>query len=332
MSIPRELLSPNKRDTPLIGLGQDEYLERHDPSNIIEVDGTYFLWYTEHPPEDGFIGTYVQLATSTDGLHWTVEGTALRAGNPGHWDSKGALTTYVVPWGGSYTMFYTGADGEWDELCCDDANVVRRDGRWWLYYKGRRIGSRPSESQIGVAIADELTGPYRKHPENPLFRGHALSAWVHRSGVAAVEGGVGRPEDRCVLWSEDGIHFVTAGPFNNQSTGFYCPESFGEGTNPNGVTWGVDTDARNRPRYLVRFDCDLKPSDGYANHSRETNRKGRNGSRGDGRRRAAACKQAHFAASGGFDFVTDVSSLVVRSCPSTGEQTKVAYNPVASRV
>lgn len=288
--IPPELRNATRKTVPIEGIGQDKVLERHDPSNIIRYNGNYYLWYTEHPPKSGFIGTYVQLATSRDGYRWTVRGTALDKGGPGDPDQKGALTVYVVPHRGHFYMFYTRVgpdfvssqtsqrgigyavadtpdgpwakqketilwpgDNTWDDLCCDDANILYRDGKWWLYYKGRTRGDGPGNSRIGVAISDKLTGPYKKHPANPLFKGHAFAAWVHRKGVAAIGG----ENNHVVLWSTDGIHFEVAGEFDNKSVGFNCPENFGDGTNNRGVSWGFDV-ARTKPRYVYRFNCTLE--------------------------------------------------------------------------
>jgi len=124
---------------------------------------------------------------------------------------KGALTSYVVPWKGLFYLFYAGVgpefvsaqkskrgigyavsetpdgpwkkhpgpilwpgDNTWDELCCDDANLIYPEGKWCLYYKGRTLGDRPMKLKVGVAVANDITGPYTKHPENPLFPGHAF--------------------------------------------------------------------------------------------------------------------------------------------------------------
>lgn len=114
-------------------------------------------------------------------------------------------------------ILWPGEDGAWDALCCDDPNVIFRDGQWWLYYKGRKRNSHPMNSFTGLATAPTITGPYTKHPENPLMSRHAGSAWVHRDGAHGVR------------WSQDGVHFVEAGLLPNKSTGLYCPENFGDG-------------------------------------------------------------------------------------------------------
>jgi len=108
-------------------------------------------------------------------------------------------------------------------------------------------------------MAAQVTGPYEKYEGNPLFAGHAFSAWVHRDGVEALCGVV----SPSVLWSEDGLHFTEAGTMPNYSTGFYCPENFRNGTNFCGATWGLDCHAVDGRRGLHRIDCmlDVKEHD-----------------------------------------------------------------------
>jgi len=295
-SIPPELKNAKKERVEITGLGQHESLERHDPSNIIRYDGKYYVWYTEHKLGSGWLNTpYIQYATSKDGYHWEIQGTALSKGKPGDWDEKGVLTSYVVPFEGRFYLFYTGlgpdfvdperskkgigyavaespdgpwikskhpvlwpGDNTWDELCCDDTNIIYRKGKWWLYYKGRKKGDEPHQTRVGVATSEELTGPYTKYP-SPLFRGHAFSAWVHRDGVAALNG---LQHDGRLLWSPDGLNFVEVGKFDNKSTGFYCPENFGNGINNRGVSWGFDV-ARTKPRYIYRFNCTMTESSAH---------------------------------------------------------------------
>jgi hypothetical protein len=134
-----------------------------------------------------------------------------------------------------------------------DSNLVFRENTWWLYFKSRRSSEMSQETRVGVAVADKVTGPYRKHPANPLFSGHAFSLWVHRDGVAALCG-VLTPT---IKWSADGVHFVDAGEMHNTSTGVFCPENFSHGTNAKGVTWGLERYTVDGHRGLHRFDCSM---------------------------------------------------------------------------
>ena len=65
-----------------------------------------------------------------------------------------------------------------------DSNVFSGEGKWWLYFKGKKSDEKPWETHIGVAVSDAIKGPYEIHPSSPLFDGHAFSAWKHRGGVA----------------------------------------------------------------------------------------------------------------------------------------------------
>lgn len=293
-TIPPELRSPEKERVKTRGMPDDN---NHDPSNILRHDGRYYCWYTEHFAEEyaAFVGTRIRLMTSPDGKEWTDRGVALGPGEETAWDAKGALTAYVVPHDGRFSMFYSAvpagfggprqgdkhvsiavavaekptgpwrrheegpvfeaSESGWDRAHVDDANLIRRHGRWWLYYKGFAEQDSPAETRIGLATAKRLTGPYHRHSKNPLIDGHAFSAWKHRDGVALVGGAHVEP---VVYWSPNGVRFTPGGPFPTQSTGFYCPQNFTDGPNTKGVTWGIDTRTKGGPRRLYRFRCDLR--------------------------------------------------------------------------
>jgi hypothetical protein len=66
-----------------------------------------------------------------------------------------------------------GAHDAWDGvLVSNPAFVCRPNGNFMLYYKGMDFASRQKHfgnRKIGLAIADQLEGPYRKVPQNPLI-------------------------------------------------------------------------------------------------------------------------------------------------------------------
>jgi len=295
---PKELMTPNVRVAEATGLPDQS---NHDPSNIIRHDGLYYCWYTEHlAPIGAFKNTRTRLITSPDGVAWTDRGVAMAPDGTNDFDALGALTTYVVEHEGRFYMFYSAVpkgfngarkDGNhvgialaeaddpmgpwkkkglvfdvskdgWDRQHVDDANVVRHNGQWLLYYKGFRKHEGPMQTRIGLATAGELTGPYSRYAGNPLLKGHAFSAWKHRDGIALVTGSNGK---QVVFWSTDGVKFVPTGPFENRSTGFYVPEgNFTDEPNNRGVTWGMDVTgyptAPGKTR-LFKFECDLEVGD-----------------------------------------------------------------------
>ncbi len=156
-------------------------------------------------------------------------------------------------------MLRPGPPGTWDSCRVDDSCLIVREGRYWLYYKGRELTQGPTWTKNGVAIADEPTGPYVKHEENPLIGGgHEVCVWPHRQGVAALVA-PGGPEGRSIQYSPDGIHFVrqagidppgAPGPYRTDG---YADISYGEG-----ITWGICIAKLKTWPYLMRFDCDLR--------------------------------------------------------------------------
>ena len=83
---------------------------------------------------------------------------------------------------------------------------VYLNGTWFMYYKGIRQGV-PTEN--GVAIADNLTGPYRKYKGNPLMKGHGHFCCRYKQGMFMIPNYDNRKDgNRWIHWSEDGLHFA----------------------------------------------------------------------------------------------------------------------------
>jgi hypothetical protein len=127
-----------------------------------------------------------------------------------------------------------------------------------MYYKGRQMNRTPSETKMGLAIANAPTGPYVKHGENPVLdSGHGVCVWPHGSGVGCMVCNVG-PQGDTLQYSDDGIHFQRiADAVPPKAPGPFRADRFRDGSGP-GISWGVSM--KNHPRwpYPVRFDCDLK--------------------------------------------------------------------------
>jgi hypothetical protein len=313
-SIPAELRNPEvvAEETMLRGFESAPPASRHDPSNIILHEGTYYVWWMERDqvlndeglPVKCTLPWRLAFATSKDGKTWTYRGAALPHGKPGEWDDQGFAAPFCVPHEGKYYLFYNptgttypeplaypragwrgltyavaetpegpwkkctepvlspGKKGAYDDYLIADVNIIHFKDKWWLYYKSVSIdpvtNQRRPAIDVGVAVSDSLTGPYVKHPLNPVFNGHAFTAWVHRDGVAA------RGHGKSLYWSTDGVHCVKTADVPLFSDGWYMPESFGGGPNPKGVSWGIASRNLSGQRGLLnwevyRFECDLSP-------------------------------------------------------------------------
>ncbi len=284
--------------TAVSGIGQEDGVMRRDPSDIIKVDDLYYVWYSKGPIKTGYDAT-VWYATSSDGYHWAEQGQAIGKGDAGCWDFGSVFTPNIMVAEGRYWLFYTGVstnygkgfnpdskigiavsdspNGPWEKLksnpvlsngidpeafdshLIDDACLVVRDGKYWLYYKGRKLGESPHYTKMGVAIAEKPEGPYVKYKGNPIIEGnHAVLVWPQDTGVAAMIDGTG-PADiiRSVLYAEDGLHFDKKlyrieGP---TAAGAYRTDYFSGSDNASPINWGLEIESSNgRLPFLHRFD------------------------------------------------------------------------------
>ena len=107
--------------------------------------------------------------------------------------------------------FLAKVQGSFDSHKVHDPCIVPYRGKFYLYYKGERMGERQTfggrEIKWGVAISDSPTGPYEKSPYNPVTNsGHEVTVWPYRDGIAALIITDG-PERNTIQWAQDGINF-----------------------------------------------------------------------------------------------------------------------------
>ncbi|MDV6030496.1 MAG: family 43 glycosylhydrolase [Phycisphaera sp. RhM] len=217
--------------SPVEGIGAEPGVMRRDPSDIIKVDGLFYVWYSKGKISPGYDAT-VWYATSPDGHKWTEKGMAIAKGEPGSWEGASVFTPNILVAEGRYWLFYTGTsreygkgfnpdskigiavsdspEGPWQRLASnpalknsdnpadfdshlvDDACLIVRDDKYWFYYKGRQLGKGPGQTQMGLAIAEHPQGPYVRHGANPVIPGnHEVLVWPQGSGVAAMIGTTG---------------------------------------------------------------------------------------------------------------------------------------------
>ncbi len=292
-----------------VGLGYQEGVTRRDPSDVIKVGASYYVWYTKTSRGYSGYDATIWYASSPDGRRWTEEAEAIKRGEPGTWDAQSVFTPNILVADGRYYLFYTAIskpkdarfttaigvavsdspdgpwrksegnpvlttgqgrwvghsgtkaapDAAWDSHVVDDACLIVRGGKYWLYYKGRQMALSPAQTKMGLAIADSPTGPYVKHRANPLIRsGHEVLVWPYRQGVVALIGPTG-PRGNTIQYAPDGLHFSVKSRIKNppKAPGAYRPDAFANTTNGQGITWGISMGTKNTRPYLVRFECDL---------------------------------------------------------------------------
>ena len=160
-------------------------------------------------------------------------------------------------------IFSYNPDGKsFDSYRVDDASLVVREGRIWLYYKGRNMQDGqggPGQTKMGVAFANRPEGPYIKFEGNPILdNSHEVLIWSHREGI-----GTYASKSRTLEYAADGLDFssnpvgietlpkpIAPGAFRQELTE---PGKYGEG-----LQWGISMKDPGGPYpFLVRWECDL---------------------------------------------------------------------------
>jgi hypothetical protein len=123
-------------------------------------------------------------------------------------------------------LLETGVTGAWDDHCTTNPSLVQHpNGQFWLYYKSwntadyeRGVPPVRGNRKYGLATADRIEGPYRKHPMNPLLDFSRLGnnaqcedafIWREHGKFKAVmrDMGVQSHDVGLYLESDDGLHW-----------------------------------------------------------------------------------------------------------------------------
>jgi len=240
----------------ITGIVYETGYTRRDPSDVIQVGNTWYVWYTKVVGRsEGYWGT-IWYATSADsGYTWIEQGEVLRPGEKKAFDSHATFTPNILFARDKYYLFYTGVkptprrndgvfennsstditaigvaisdspDGtftrtgadpiltvsddpsEFDSYRVDDASLLYRNGKYWLYYKGRSLAhgvTGPGLTRMGVAFANDPAGPYIKYGRSILPESHEVFIWPYRSGVAALAS-----ISSTIEFAQDGIDFLS---------------------------------------------------------------------------------------------------------------------------
>ena len=112
------------------GIGKQAGVTRRDPTTILRINGTYYVWYTRRqtsknrdpsnkPPRrqqrwDTPVFDWdlaeIWYATSKDGFHWQEQGPAVRRGPKDAYDGRSVFTPDVLMAGGKFYLYYQAVD------------------------------------------------------------------------------------------------------------------------------------------------------------------------------------------------------------------------------
>ena len=226
--------------------------------NILKARGKFYLFYTGVRPTPGNRGGVFENNSTTD---ITAIGVAVADSPEGPFrrvSERPVLEPASDP-------------SAFDSYRVDDACLIFRERRYWLYYKGRsrRYGAEgPLHTRMGVAVADRPEGPYVKSSHNPLTRGgHEVMVWPFHGGVMTLLSAHG-PDGRTLQYAPDGLRFAVVGrvgPDYPKAPGAFRAGDFADAAlQPGGIEWGVSMNYGNRRRgvwpHLLRYEIRLVPA------------------------------------------------------------------------
>jgi hypothetical protein len=164
--------------TDIPDIGFESGITRRDPSDVISVDDTCYVYYTRVKGRaPGYWGT-VWYAFSCDmGTTWKERGEVLGPGAPGAFDSFGVFTPNIIHFEDHYYLFYTGVQ----------PTPERIDGAF-------ENNSTSDCTAIGVAVSRSPHGPFVRASQPVLMPSDEPSAFDSY-----------RVDDAALLWRNDSI-------------------------------------------------------------------------------------------------------------------------------
>jgi len=119
----------------------EEGVTRRDPSPVIQVNGTYYVWYSRTEVSTDGYSASVWSATSPDGTTWQEKGEAIPKGPKGAFDEHAVFTSTILVADGEYYLFYTAVPEP---------------------FNNDNGGSKGTRTAIGVASSNSPRGPWHR--------------------------------------------------------------------------------------------------------------------------------------------------------------------------
>ncbi|MBU2950390.1 family 43 glycosylhydrolase [Tamlana agarivorans] len=229
-----------------LDLGAQSAFDSHSvfTPNILVRNGKYYLYYTGVKPTPGHAKAEFEGNHTTD---FTAIGLAVSNSPDGPFkriENNPVLDISETP-------------EAFDSYRIDDASLLVKDNKIWLYYKGRSIihGSKgPKLTEMSVAYAENPEGPFIKHEGALLDKSHEVLIWKKDGGVASLAS-----ISKTINYAKDGVHFTTLvdGLTNMpKAPGLYRPDLEDGNQGENTPGWGIAMKVKKGEAYLVRFEME----------------------------------------------------------------------------
>lgn len=173
-------------EIPKSAIYKQEGYHLWDPCIVKDDEGIYHLFYSRWPSKLSFSAwcTHAEIArasSSQPGGPFTFQEVVLPARGVEHWDGHSVFNTCVVRIDKKYYIYYTGNHGT--ENWASDRPISNSNQEWWIHRNNQRIG---------VAVADALTGPWKRfdQPIIDVGEGFGKSIVAVPNVVTKPDGGV----------------------------------------------------------------------------------------------------------------------------------------------
>jgi hypothetical protein len=188
---------------PVTGIGKEPGVTRRDPSKVIKIGETYYVWYTRRAtaePPQGFervSGTVpafdwdlseIWYATSEDGFHWEERGVAVTRGPAGHYDDRSVFTPDILVSDGKYYLYYQVVQGIWRRRSAHQVGMAwaeSPDGPWHRWHEPLIPTGNPPEFAGDNDDPDQLThfGAWDSHKiHDPFVLKRDGKIWTYYKG------------------------------------------------------------------------------------------------------------------------------------------------------
>jgi len=219
-------------------------------TEIMKYDGMYYLCYqTVKSPYTVRVKNQIGLAwaSSPDGPWTKSPEPILSPADNGIWKGE------------EQDRFSVQKKGDFDSHKVHDPCIVPFNGKFHLYYKGEQMGEAITfggrQIRHGVAISDDVKGPYIKSPYNPISNsGHEVCVWKYNGGIASLITTDG-PEKNTIQWSPDGINFEIMSVIKDAPHAIGLNRSADNEKEPTEILrWGLTHQYKSRDyQYIRRF-------------------------------------------------------------------------------
>lgn len=136
------------------GIGDEVGSTRRDPSDVIKVDDTWYVYYTKvFGHTAGYFGTVWYAVSKDEGYTWEEKGEILGKGAIGAFDSQATFTPNILSANGKYYLYYTGVK----------PTPGNKEGIF-------ESNSTTDITAIGLAVSDSPSGPFERLGKEPVLK------------------------------------------------------------------------------------------------------------------------------------------------------------------